>query len=281
MQGLLNFDDESLFGAGFNEFQHETYRYGNPSPTLKLGMMTDPNIAQVVDMGTYSRDPEYGWNLRGVAVNEATNPSGFEEIIDSVGKGVTARQYYDANKEAGSIREGLSYEDFTDSFKPLKDGTVLGVAQSYRPLRPNFWSHEFSHMGQYQIPIRGDTPLKAELRQRMRDIIYPSTRHPEEIADDLEFLKRRGYDIKENTSQAKDAWNNLYEATLLEDEVANEKLVKMGKTPGGKPNMQVLQDWLAGGETKEGYEMVVRKRREEESRQGILGILNSLKSFFN
>lgn len=278
MQGLFNFDDENLFGTGFNEFQHETYRYGNPSPTLKLGMMTDPDIAQVVDMGTYSREPEYGWDLRGVAVNKATKPSGFEEIIDSLGY-ESVRQYYDANKERDAIREGLSYEDFTGSFNPLNKGqsAVLGVAQSYRPLRPNFWSHEFSHIGQYQIPIRGDTHLKAELRQRMRDIIYPSTRHPEEIADDISYLKRYGYDIRKNT----DAWNNLYNATVLEDEVANEKLIKMGKTPGGTPNMQVLKDWLAGGETKEGYEMVVRKRREEESRQGILGILNSLKGFFN
>ena len=72
----------------------------------------------------------------------------------------------------------------------------------------------------------------------------------------------------------------LYENTKLEDEYANEQLRLMGKTPGGTPNLQVLEDWLEGGRTKEGYEEVIKKRRRENL-PGFSGLWNKAKGLLD
>lgn len=256
--GLLSVDVPQEFG----EFQHETYRYGNPPPTLKLAMLRYPDAAHVVDLGTPQPSrPEYGWDLRGGA-GHADTGSTIGEVVERLGYS-SPREYYDDQKKRDNLREGLSYEDWMATAKPLGENEryITGVAQSYNPLRPNMWQHEFAHLGQLDIP---ESKGGKEFRQRMRDIIYPSLRHPEAIEDDIEYLEEAGYVVGDG------AWMQLYENTRLEDEYANEQLKAMGKTPGGEPNFQVLTDWLEGGRTKEGYKEVILQRRKE-SLPGLLG----------
>lgn len=94
---------------------------------------------------------------------------------------------------------------------------------------PNVWSHEFAHLGQFDTPESGSGK---EARQRMRDIMYPSLRHPEEIEKDLQWLEDSGYEIG-----GKD-WMQLYENTKLEDEYAAKVLEDDWKKAGKKENLQ-------------------------------------------
>ena len=270
-EGLMPQEKESLFNAGFGEFQQETYRYGNPPPTLKLAMLKYPDAAHVVDMGTVARDADEGRSMRGLA-GHAYEGGTLEEVVYNMGYD-SLRDFYDAQKKRGSIREGLSFKDWVAKTRPLKDEEryVAGIAQAETPLRPTTWSHEFSHLGQFATPESGSGK---EARQRMRDIMYPSLRHPEEIEDDLEFLEDKGYEIGDKD------WMQLYENTKLEDEYANEQLRLMGKTPGGTPNLQVLEDWLEGGRTKEGYKEVILRRRRENL-PGLMGMWHKTIGLFD
>ena len=267
------FDDEekNLFNTGFGEFQQETARYGNAPPTLKLAMLRYPDAAHVVDMGTVARDVDAGWRLRGLA-GEADSGGTLEEAVEELGYD-SPRHYYDVQKERGSIREGLSYEDWIKTGKSLKEDEpfVTGVAQAVTPLRPNMWQHEFAHVGQFEIPQSGSGK---ESRQRMRDILYPSLRHPEEIEDDIDYLEKRGYTIGDAD------WMQLYENTKLEDEYANKQLRLMRKTPGAEPNLQVFTDWLDGGRTKEGYEEILEKRHKKNL-PGLLGTWHKTMGLFD
>jgi hypothetical protein len=262
-QGLMPKEEANLFNTGFGEFLQETYRYGNPPPTLKLGMLKHPDAGHVVDMGTpQPKRPDLGWEMRGLAGHSDLG-SAIAEVIETTGHD-SPREYYDYQKKRGNLREGLSFEDWMKTDKSLKadEPFVAGVAQGQEPLRPTMWSHEFAHLGQFATPESGSGK---EARQRMRDIMYPSLRHPEEIESDLEWLEDEGYEI------GGEDWMQLYENTKLEDEYANEQLRLMGKTPGGTPNLQVLEDWLEGGRTKEGYKEVILRRRRENL-PGLMGM---------
>ena len=280
-------EKENLFNAGFGEFQQETYRYGNPSPVLKLGMLKHPDAGHVVDLGI---DKRYQIReTRGQAgLSDRGSTTG--EIIESIedpdtGVGYESlRKYYDDQKKAGTIREGLSYEDWAKTFKSLSEGEsyVAMVAQAPLPLRPATWSHEFGHLGQFEVMDKkiGST---REARQRMTDIMYPSSRYLVELTDsenipeieeDLRYLESIGYEIGD------DAWMQLYENTKLEHKYANEELKAMGKTPGGTPNLQVLEDWLEGGRTKKGYKEVILRRRRENL-PGLMGLWNKTIGLFD
>ena len=255
--GLLPQGNENLLDV---EFLAETRRYGNPSPSTKLGLQRNPNAATVVDMGIVPLKTTRGFPTRGVA--------GISDEGDTVREVVSnfnyksPKEYYDKMKKKGVIREGLSYEDWISKTRPLEDeeNFVAGIAHAIRPLRPTMWSHEFAHLGQFDTPQSGSGK---EARQRMRDIMYPSLRHPEEIEDDILFLEKLGYKIGD------DNWIKLHNQTLLEDQYATKVLEndwkksgKKGELPDtGKPNLQIFQDWLAGGRTKGGYKSVVKKRR--------------------
>ena len=276
--GLLGEGQQGLLpaNAGFGEFQQETYRYGNPPPTLKLGMLKYPDAAHVVDLGL--SDKYRISSVRGRAGHADTGSTTGEilEIIadPDTGRGYDSlRKYYDDQKKKGRIREGLSFDDWKKTFRVLreKERYVAMPAQAKDGLRPTVWSHEFAHLGQFDTPESGSGK---EARQRMRDIMYPSLRHPEEIENDLEWLEDEGYEIGDKD------WMQLYENTKLEDEYANKQLRLMGKTPGGTPNLQVLEDWLEGGRTKEGYKEVILRRRRENL-PGLMGMWHKTIGLFD
>ena len=135
------------------EFLHETYRYGNPPPTLKLGLLKYPDAAHVVDLGLSDKHRMRGVRGRaGHADTGSTTGELLEVIADpDTRRGYDSlRKYYDDQKKAGTIREGLSYEDWAKTAKPLSEGEryVALPAQAKNPLRPTVWSHEFAHLGQ-------------------------------------------------------------------------------------------------------------------------------------
>jgi len=275
MASVFDDEEENLFNTGFGEFQQETARYGNAPPTLKLAMLRYPDAAHAVDLGL-SKD--FKANIRGLG-GHADTGSTTAEVLSNIrdpdtGRGYDSpRKYYDDQKEAGTLREGLSYEDWVKTFKSLGEDEryVAGVAQGYSPLRPTMWQHEYAHVGQFEIPQSGSGK---EARQRMRDILYPSLRHPEEIEDDIDYLEKRGYTIGDTD------WMQLYENTKLEDEYANEQLRLMRKTPGAEPNLQVFTDWLDGGRTKEGYEEILEKRHKKNL-PGLLGTWHKTMGLFD
>ena len=278
--GLLGEGQQGLLpaNAGFGEFQQETYRYGNPPPTLKLGMLKYPDAAHVVDLGL--SDKYRISSVRGRAGHADTGSTTGEilEIIadPDTGKGYDSpRKYYDDQKKKGRIREGLSFEDWEKTFKVLRESEryVAMPAQAKDGFRPTVWSHEFAHLGQIDLRDKkiGGT---REARQRMTDIMYPSLRHPEEIESDILWLEEGGFEV------GGEAWMQLYENTQLEHKYANEELEAMGKTPGGTPNLQVLKDWLEGGRTKGGYEEVIKKRRRENL-PGFSGLWNKTKGLLD
>ena len=280
--GFLSSDQSGLLSTdalqGFGEFLHETYRYGNPPPTLKLGMLKYPDAAHVVDLGLDKRHRISGVRGRaGLADTGSTTGEILEIIADpDTGRGYDSlRKYYDDQKKKGYIREGISYEDWAKTAKPLSEGEryVSLPAQAKNPLRPTVWSHEFSHLGQIDLRDKkvGGT---REARQRMTDIMYPSFRHPEEIESDIKWLEKEGFEV------GGEAWMQLYENTQLEHKYANEELKAMGKTPGGTSNLQLLTDWLEGGRTKEGYNEVIKKRRKENL-PGLLGVWNKTIGLFD
>lgn len=237
------------------DFWHETARYGNPDPVLKLGMTKHPYAGQVMDLGMKPSPPTRGFSTKGLA-----SYHGVDDESDTLTKLVQNMEYdspkdfFDKHQAKGNIREGLSYDEWESQTKKLSNGdmAVMINAHSRQPMDPSTWSHEWGHLGQFEVSKKGSG---REERQRMRDILYADSRNLNILEENIEWFEKRKVTVGD------DNWNAILKTTLLEDKWANEDLKAIGKSPGAEPNLQIFSDWMSGGRTKEGYEKVRGEKR--------------------
>ena len=244
------------------DFMHETARYGNTDPSLKLGMISNPYAGQVIDLGMKPLPPTLGFDTMGL-----TSYQGEDAESDTLTKLVEVMNYdspksfFDEHQAKGNIREGLSYDEWASQTRKLSKGDIAVMinAHARNPMDPSTWSHEWGHVGQIEISKRGSG---REERQRMRDILYADSRNLNLLEEDIEWFEDRKVPV------GGDTWNKILQKTLIEDEYANIALAKIGKSPGAEPNPQVFKNWIRGGRTEEGYKMARGERRMYEEMTG-------------
>ena len=248
-------------GLADTEFMVEAGRFGNTDANLQLGLNwwwdTQGKHTQIFDTGQ-SIDPH--WMTQGRAISTGRLPEGVKNTGDLWARSAgyaNGKDWFDSMKKAGKLRPEVVEKGFDEWEKEMlevgKDPTLFMYIQSKRPLEPETWTHEFSHIGQYLIRKAGITAgidpeeWKAsgviesddEEKQRVRDIMMSS---PGDLAyeDAHEWLQYNRKDDQGNpipyTSRE---IRKIAEHVLLEDEYANQVLESQGGL--AKPSGDISQ----------------------------------------
>jgi len=237
-------------GLADTEFMVEAGRFGNTDPTLQMGLNwwwdTQGARTQIFDTGQ-PLDPY--WMRQGQAISAGALPEGVKNTGDLWGQSAgykDGKDWFDSMAKAGKLRPEVVEKGFDEWEKEMlevgEEPALVMFIQSKRPLEPETWTHELSHIGQLLLRKSG---IKAgvdpkewkasgmpksddEERQRVRDIMMSSPGDPA-YEDAHEWLKyTRKDDQGKPIPYTKDEIKKIAKLVLLEDQYANQVLQSQG-----------------------------------------------------
>lgn len=248
-------------GLADTEFMVEAGRFGNTDPTLQLGLNwwwdTQGDRTQIFDTGQ-PIDPH--WMTQGKVYSAGRLPAGVKNTGDMWAQSAgyaNGRHWFDSMEKAGKLRPEVVEKGFDawekDMLEVGKEPALVMFIQSKRPLEPETWTHEFSHIGQLLLRKAG---IKAgidpkewkasgvidshdEEKQRVRDIMMSSPGDPayEDAHDWLQYARKddQGKPIPYTPDEIK----KIAEHVLIEDKYANQVLESQGGL--AKPSGDLFQ----------------------------------------